>query len=122
MTTALKPAPTPGTASENVRMVVKMLLAASDMTALEMGRRLGLSRTPLYDRMQGRKPFTVDELAKLVELFHAPVGMFFAGPDAMLGRGRSTQETFGREPGRETRKSLHATYPGIGPRLARLAA
>jgi transcriptional regulator with XRE-family HTH domain len=79
MTTALKPAPTPGTASENVRMVVKMLLAASDMTALEMGRRLGLSRTPLYDRMQGRKPFTVDELAKLVELFHAPVGRAAAG-------------------------------------------
>jgi hypothetical protein len=108
--------------SSRIRRVVAMLLAAQEMKHEALVPVLGISRSAVYERMNGTRSFTVDDVAALADYFHAPVGMFFAGPDAMLGRGRSTQETFGREPGRETRKSLHATYPGIGPRLARLAA
>jgi hypothetical protein len=71
---------------EKIRLVVKMLLAAHGMTTLELGRELGLGRTPIYDRMQGRKPFTVAEVAAMAERFAVPVAVLFGGPTALLGQ------------------------------------
>lgn len=71
---------------DKIRLVAKMLLAAHGMTTLDLGQRLGLGRTPIYDRMQGRKPFTVAEVAAMAEEFAVPVAVFFAGPDALISR------------------------------------
>lgn len=71
---------------DKIRLVAKMLLAAHGMTTLDLGQQLGLGRTPIYDRMQGRKPFTAAEVAEMAEHFDVPVAAFFAGPNALLGR------------------------------------
>lgn len=85
---------------EKIRLVVKMLLAAHGMTTLDLGRRLELGRTPIYDRMQGRKPFTAAEVASMSEEFGVSVAVFYAGPEGLLGgparetATRSTGEYF----------------------------
>jgi transcriptional regulator with XRE-family HTH domain len=97
---------------------VRMLMAAQGMTTLDLGRQLGLGRSPIYDRTQGRKPFTVDEVASLAEFFDVPVSVFYAGPDALLGRHAgdrtaltgvaSPLETRGRETTRSSFRSFDA--------------
>ena len=69
---------------ERVRLVVRMLLGMHEMSEIELGRRLGLARTPIYNRMQGRKAFTVAEVAAMAELFEVPPGAFLSGPNALL--------------------------------------
>lgn len=72
---------------EKIRLVAKMLLAANEMTYLDLGRQLGLKRTPIYDRMQGRMSFTVSEVAAMADHFGVPVSVFFGGPAALLSPG-----------------------------------
>ena len=78
---------------DKIRLVAKMLLAAHGMTTLDLGQQLGLGRTPIYDRMQGRKPFTTAEVAAMADYFGVPVAAFFAGPNGLLGR--SEEDTIG---------------------------
>lgn len=77
-------------ALENIRLTVRALLAVREMTALELGKHLGLSRARIYDRMQGRKAFTVDEVAYMSTLFGVPVQTLFDGPDALFSHAGST--------------------------------
>lgn len=74
---------------DKIRLVVRMLLAAREMTTIDLGRQLGLGRTPIYDRMQGRKPFTVAEVAAMADMFNVPVSVLFGGPGELLGRSHS---------------------------------
>jgi transcriptional regulator with XRE-family HTH domain len=81
---AVPKSPEGARAVENIRLTVRALLAVREMTALELGQHLGLSRARIYDRMQGRKAFTVDEVAYMSRLFNVPVQVLFDGPDALF--------------------------------------
>lgn len=86
MTTALRvvePLPEPDP-DERVRLVVRMLLGWHQMTEIDLGRRLGLKRTPIYNRMQGRTAFTVSEIVRMGEIFRVAPEAFLAGPTALL--------------------------------------
>lgn len=69
---------------ESVRLVARMLLGMYRMTEIELGRRLGLPRTSIYNRMQGKTPFSVAEVVAMAELFDAPPAVFLAGPTALI--------------------------------------
>ena len=85
MTAALRAVDTPTlSVDERVRLVVRMLLGMNEMSEIELGRRLGLPRTSIYNRMQGRTPFTVAEVGAMAELFGIPPGAFLAVPSALL--------------------------------------
>lgn len=55
-----------------------------EMSTLELGVALGLGRTAIYDRTQGRKPFTVAEVVKMGAIFDIEPAVFLAGPVALL--------------------------------------
>lgn len=78
------PGPDP---DEKVRMVARMLLGMHRMTEIELGRRLGLPRTSIYNRMQGRTAFTVSEVVRMGQIFDIPPEAFLAGPKALLRPG-----------------------------------
>jgi hypothetical protein len=80
-----EPATVTNIAEDNVRRVVKALLAAQDdVTAVEVGEYIGVGKGAIYNRLKGAKPFTVGEVAALSRLFGVPVDVFFAGPAAMF--------------------------------------
>ena len=88
MTSALRVVEDPGLSpDERVRLVVRMLLGMYEMTEIELGRRLGLPRTSIYNRMQGKTSFTVAEVGAMGVLFDIPAGAFLAGPSALLRPG-----------------------------------
>ncbi len=77
---------------EKVRLVVRALLSMTGMSTLELGAALGLGRTAVYDRTQGRKPFTVAELVRMGSIFGVPPEAFLAGPTALI-RGSNPLDT-----------------------------
>ena len=77
---------------EKVCLVARMLLSRHRLTEIELGRRLGLSRTSIYNRMQGRTPFTVAEVVKMSLIFGVPPEAFLAGPTALI-RGSNPLDT-----------------------------
>jgi hypothetical protein len=77
---------------EKVRLVARMLLGMYRMTEIELGRRLSLPRTSIYNRMQGRTPFTVAEVVRMGEIFRIAPEAFLAGPQALL-RSLSSEAT-----------------------------
>jgi hypothetical protein len=73
-------------AEDNVRKVVKALLAVNEQVkATDVGAHLGIGKTAIYARLRGEKPFTVGEIAVLSEYFRVPVGIFYTGPEALFG-------------------------------------
>lgn len=73
-------------AEDNVRKVVKALLAVNEQVkATDLGAHLGIGKTAIYARLRGEKPFTVGEIAVLSEYFRVPVGIFYTGPEALFG-------------------------------------
>jgi hypothetical protein len=80
-----EPATVINIAEDNVRRVVKALLAAQDeVSAVEVGEYLGVGKGAIYNRLKGVKPFTVGEVAALSRMFGVPVDVFFAGPAALF--------------------------------------
>jgi hypothetical protein len=73
-------------AEDNVRKVVKALLAVNEQVkATDLGAHLNIGKTAIYARLRGEKPFTVGEVAVLSEYFRVPVGIFYTGPEALFG-------------------------------------
>lgn len=94
---------------EKVRLVTRMLLSMTGMSTLELGAKLGLGRTAVYDRTQGRKPFTVAEVVAMAEIFGIDPAVFLTGPAALLrtndgvvlkGKQPTTHRTTASPPGR----------------------
>jgi hypothetical protein len=73
-------------AVENIRLTARALIAIREMTSSELGQVIGVNRTPMYDRLHGRKPFTTAEVALMAEFFGVSVQAFFDGPDALFNR------------------------------------
>jgi antitoxin component HigA of HigAB toxin-antitoxin module len=85
-------------AESNILGVVRMIKAARDIQADELGTLLGISRASVYERLKGRSAFTVGEVAVMAEHFGIPLVAFFNGPDELLvGKPHVTEEgTIGR--------------------------
>lgn len=83
-----KPQRTHGGASaveENVRVVARMIMAARGVKPAELALRLGVSRTAIFNRLGGHKPFTLAEVGIMAEFLDVPAAVFLAGPNALLG-------------------------------------
>src|SRR5215217_7766822 len=68
----------------NVRIVVRMLMAARGIRPAELALKLGVSKTAIFNRLGGQKPFTLSELGAMAELFDVPPAVLLAGPNALL--------------------------------------
>jgi transcriptional regulator with XRE-family HTH domain len=126
--------------SENpvVRPALRDLVAAEvraemgrrRISGAELARAIGEPQASLQRRLSGRYPFDVDLLARIADYLDVPLHELFlvghrGGGDAAATAGRRLSPAatgHADRRGRETRKSLHATYPGITPRSDRLAA
>lgn len=85
-----KPQRTAGSGSqveENVRVVARMIMAARGVRPAELALRLGVSRTAIFNRLGGHKPFTLAEVGIMAEFLDVPAAVFLAGPNAMIGTG-----------------------------------
>ena len=68
----------------NVRIVVRMLMAARGIRPAELALKLGVSKTAVFNRLGGQKPFTLSELGDMADLFDVPPSVLLAGPNALL--------------------------------------
>jgi hypothetical protein len=86
---------------ENVRLVARMIMAARGVRPAELALRLGVSKTAMFNRLGGSKPFTVAEVGIMAEFLDVPPAVFLAGPNAMIqsARGSTTGHQGSRIPG-----------------------
>lgn len=70
----------------NVRRVVKMLMSVTGSSAEDLAPVLSISRSAMFQRLNGTSRFTVAELASLADHFDVDPGMFFADPQTLLRR------------------------------------
>lgn len=73
-----------------VSRVVKVLLAHRRETQAQLSLATGLRKATLIRRMAGDRSWTAPEIAVLAKHFEVPVGVFYAGPDALLRSGAGT--------------------------------
>jgi len=105
---------------DKVRLVAKMLIGMHRMTELELGRRLGLPRTPIYNRMQGRTPFSVAEVARMADIFGISPEVFLAGPNALIA-GSDSGSIKTRRRGASVSPHVATSTSGSRPRLSLVA-
>ena len=77
-------------ADENVRVVVRMLLAAKRQKPVELALRLGISKSAIYSRLGGQSAFSIAELVTMAEHFDVPPSVFLVGPSALIGAARGS--------------------------------
>lgn len=80
---------------DNVRRVVRMLMSLSGASAEDLAPVLSISRSAMFQRLNGTSRFTVAELSKLAGHFDIDPGMFFSDPRSLL-RQRATIGDTGR--------------------------
>lgn len=71
-------------------MVARMIMAARGVKPAELALRLGVSRTAIFNRLGGHKPFTLAEVGMMAEFLDVPAAVFLAGPNALLKAGEGT--------------------------------
>ena len=49
------------------------LMVANDYTGPQLGRKIGLGKSALSERMNYHRPFTLDEAYAVLRLFHVPI-------------------------------------------------
>jgi transcriptional regulator with XRE-family HTH domain len=113
---------------ENVREVVRMLMAAKRVDAAELAAVIGVSRASTYERLKGRRPFGIGELAAMAEHFDVPASVFLAGSDGLLRPAASPREGSGSiktlrpYASRSDVKTTLRGRPPSAPRLRAVAA
>ena len=75
---------TPTIADENVSTVVRMLFAAKRGTPDELARFLGISRSTVFEKLNGNRRWYAAEVQGLADYFSAPIQTFYAGPGGLL--------------------------------------
>lgn len=48
------------------------LMVANEYTGPQLARRLGIGTTGMSERLNGHKPFTMEEAYEIMDLFHIP--------------------------------------------------
>lgn len=77
------------TEREQMVDVIEILMAKNRIRSrAELARRVPISRSALYTKMNATTPFDSDELRILARLFEVPVGTFFADPAEVEIRSR----------------------------------
>lgn len=71
-------------AESNVREVTRMLMALHREGAAELARVVGISRASMYERLNGRRPFEIGEVAVIADHYKISPAAFMAGPDALI--------------------------------------
>lgn len=71
-------------ATEQIAAKVRGVAAEHRFTQQRIAETLGLSRTAVVERVQGRVPFTAPEVFALAAAFDVPVSRFF--PDVVSER------------------------------------
>lgn len=74
-----------------IRLTVRAILASREMTGADFAALMGMTKVQAYDRLKGAKPFTTDEVGRMAEIFHMPIGAFFEGPDRLFSRSIATR-------------------------------
>jgi transcriptional regulator with XRE-family HTH domain len=69
---------TPSTATDTVRIEVKVMMARHDERQVDIAAVLGLSQSQISERIHGRKAFTIHELELLGAHWDVPITFFFA--------------------------------------------
>lgn len=71
---------------DEIQMIVNSLLGLRRVPTTELGNYLGLSRTAMYNRLNGRytTPFTVDEIERIAHFFGIRPGLMFQGLNAVF--------------------------------------
>jgi antitoxin component HigA of HigAB toxin-antitoxin module len=88
-------ATSPEDTDRNVRRVVQVLMTMAEVEASDVAAYLGVGRSSLYERLSGKRRFTVAEVSKLAKFFDVDPGVFFTDPRALL-RQRVTIGDTGR--------------------------
>lgn len=70
-----------------------MLMARDGISEGSLAVKLGLSRTSMNDRLRGRSRFTLDELARIAQVFEVEPGVFFKNPRSLLSAGSESAWT-----------------------------
>lgn len=78
------PIKTTTVADENVSTVVRMLLAAKRGTPDALATELGISRSTVFEKLNGNRRWYAAEVQGLAHYFDLDVNAFYAGPDGML--------------------------------------
>jgi hypothetical protein len=79
-------------ANENVCQVVKVLMAINDLNGIELATLMGAGfevTQNLYSRLNGKVPWSADDVARLAEVFHRPAGFFYEPLDLTTGSSLS---------------------------------
>ena len=63
-----KPSNVSSTIAENVRDSIYSFVEDIDMTVSELSRRIGISRSSLYEKMDGKRPWLLDEIITLASV------------------------------------------------------
>ncbi len=88
-------APTSVDVDRNVRRVVQLLMTAGEVEPTDVAAHLGLGRSSFYERLNGKRRFTVQELAKLADYFSVAPGTFFVDPRELLASSSSLSRATG---------------------------
>lgn len=72
------------TADENVSTVVKMLIAGKRGTADELAHFLGISRSTVFEKLNGNRRWYAAEVQGLADYFKAPIDVFYGGTAKLL--------------------------------------
>lgn len=72
------------TFDENAASIVRLLLASRHMDATDLAPAVGMTRSTLYNRLNG-KPWHASELDRIADYFGVPPSIFFQSVEAILG-------------------------------------
>lgn len=78
---------------DRIRRVANLLCVYREITHQELGRQMGIEKSSMSLRMNGKRPFKASEVALMADLLGAPVQAFFAGPEALFGDPPMTSGT-----------------------------
>jgi antitoxin component HigA of HigAB toxin-antitoxin module len=104
----------------NVRIVVRMLMAARGVKPAELALRLGVSKTAIFNRLGGHKPFTLAEVGEMAVFFEVPAAVLLAGPHSLL-RVSDGSISVSKLTGHSQRMPVRQ-IPRTAPRALRLVA
>jgi hypothetical protein len=122
-----KPQRTHGGASEveeNVRVVARMIMAARGVKPAELALRLGVSRTAIFNRLGGHKPFTLAEVGIMAQFLDVPAAVFLAGPATLIRSAAVVSSPSGTpmRPKVPRTVGVSAARPAAAPTRLRLVA
>jgi hypothetical protein len=73
-------------AEANVREVARLFMTLNHLDTEGLATVIGISRASAYERLNGRRAFTLGELAVMAEHFDVPPSVFLMGPRALISR------------------------------------